>query len=89
MSISPLQPPLHAGAYGVVDKCLYKPQQRMVAVKKLRLNIVKNKEEVEALKMEIALLKKLQNRWEGGLEGVRPAHTAMRSHTQPSRGAHA
>ena len=34
----------------------------MVAVKKLRPNIVKNKEEVEALKMEIALLKKLQNR---------------------------
>ena len=45
-----------------MDKCLYKPQQRMVAVKKLRPNIVKNKEEVEALKMEIALLKKLQNR---------------------------
>ena len=54
----------------MVDKCLYKPQQRMVAVKKLRPNIVKNKEEVEALKMEIALLKKLQNRWEGGWEGV-------------------
>ena len=49
----------------MVDKCLYKPQQRMVAVKRLKQNVVKNKADVEALKMEIALLKKLQNRWEG------------------------
>ena len=63
----------------MVDKCLYKPQQRMVAVKRLKQNMVKNKADVEALKMEIALLKKLQNRWEGrggwgGGEGpLRPA----------------
>ncbi|GAX81842.1 hypothetical protein CEUSTIGMA_g9270.t1 [Chlamydomonas eustigma] len=50
------------GAFGVVDCCIFKPAQRVVAVKHLKSSaILKNSDELEALKMEIALLRKLHN----------------------------
>lgn len=48
-----------SGAFAVVEQCLFKPQDRLVAVKRLRPDFVKSKEEVESLKSEIALLRKL------------------------------
>ncbi|GAX81843.1 hypothetical protein CEUSTIGMA_g9271.t1 [Chlamydomonas eustigma] len=47
------------GSFGVVEQCFFKPQHRMVAVKRLRPEFVKNKEDVESLRSEIALLRRL------------------------------
>ena len=48
-----------SGAFAVVEQCLFKPQDRLVAVKRLRPDFVKSKQEIESLKSEIALLRKL------------------------------
>ncbi|GAX81844.1 hypothetical protein CEUSTIGMA_g9272.t1 [Chlamydomonas eustigma] len=54
---------IEEGAFGVVERCLYKTEGRTVAVKKLNpMTAEKKKDRIESLKTEIAVLKRLHHK---------------------------
>lgn len=50
------------GAFGLVEKCLYMPQNRAVAVKRLKPSVRKSRADIADMLKEIAVLRKLHNR---------------------------
>lgn len=50
------------GAFGLVEKCLYVPQNRNVAVKRLKPAVRKSKADIADMLKEIAVLRKLHNK---------------------------
>ncbi|GAX74900.1 hypothetical protein CEUSTIGMA_g2346.t1 [Chlamydomonas eustigma] len=53
---------LGQGAFAFVEKCIYLPQKRVVAVKRLRPDVMKNSEDLKDLMKEIALIRKLRHK---------------------------
>ena len=51
------------GAFGLVEKCLYIPQNRPVAVKRLKPAVRKSKADIADMLKEIAVLRKLHNKY--------------------------
>ena len=62
----PIHPSLtcraYLGAFAVVEKCEYIPQNQIVAVKRLKAAVLCNNKDVEGMMKEVALLRKLDNR---------------------------
>lgn len=51
------------GAFGLVEKCLYVPQNRPVAVKRLKPAVRKSRADIADMLKEIAVLRKLHNKY--------------------------
>ena len=45
-----------------MEKCEYLPQMRLVAVKRLKREVLDNEKDVEGMMKEVALLNKLDNK---------------------------